>query len=273
MLGARWYDQELGRFISADTIVPEPGNPQALNRYSYVYNSPLKYTDPTGHIAQTEQADAEKILKQLALYGVEIAVDWGQRSFLWMSWWENGLWTLSELNTALTGVQDLANAMGGATAFSKNLGGVKISQKDMSHGGLGEAHRVTLNASGFSTWTVVHELAHAWDAYNGWGLSTAMQSALGAGFKNPLGHFFYPNDPAYWYDPGNGPPPAGIDTNFNEKEDFAETVTAFVYPGSASSNATSRGWPYVDPARGYNFARFADTPRGQFVAALMVSNP
>ena len=37
------------RFISPDTIVPEPGNPQALNRYSYTLNNPLKYTDPTGH--------------------------------------------------------------------------------------------------------------------------------------------------------------------------------------------------------------------------------
>jgi len=47
--GARWYDQALGRFVQADTIVPELRNPQALNRYSYVYNNPLKYVDPSGH--------------------------------------------------------------------------------------------------------------------------------------------------------------------------------------------------------------------------------
>jgi RHS repeat-associated protein len=45
---ARWYDAALGRFIQADSIVPEPGNPQSLNRYSYVLNNPLKYTDPSG---------------------------------------------------------------------------------------------------------------------------------------------------------------------------------------------------------------------------------
>jgi hypothetical protein len=39
----------LGRFLSADTIVPSPGNPQALNRYAYTQNNPLKYTDPSGH--------------------------------------------------------------------------------------------------------------------------------------------------------------------------------------------------------------------------------
>jgi RHS repeat-associated protein len=46
---ARFYDPALGRFVSADTIVPEPANPQSLNRYSYVLNSPLNYRDPSGH--------------------------------------------------------------------------------------------------------------------------------------------------------------------------------------------------------------------------------
>src|SRR4030065_178356 len=47
--GARWYDPVVGRFLQADTIVPSPGNPQSLNRYSYVLNNPLRYKDPSGH--------------------------------------------------------------------------------------------------------------------------------------------------------------------------------------------------------------------------------
>ncbi|MBI5876103.1 MAG: RHS repeat-associated core domain-containing protein [Chloroflexi bacterium] len=47
--GARYYDSALARFVSADTVVPGAGNPQALNRYSYVLGNPLKYTDPSGH--------------------------------------------------------------------------------------------------------------------------------------------------------------------------------------------------------------------------------
>ena len=46
---ARYYDAWLGRFISADTIVPGPFDPQALNRYSYVRNNPVNMTDPSGH--------------------------------------------------------------------------------------------------------------------------------------------------------------------------------------------------------------------------------
>lgn len=49
---ARYYDPVLGRFIQADTIVPEPGNPQALNRYSYAGNRPTVAVDPTGHCPQ-----------------------------------------------------------------------------------------------------------------------------------------------------------------------------------------------------------------------------
>ncbi len=47
--GARYYDTEIGRFISPDTIVQNYSDPQTLNRYSYARNNPLIYTDPTGH--------------------------------------------------------------------------------------------------------------------------------------------------------------------------------------------------------------------------------
>ena len=44
--GGRYYDAEIGRFISADPFVQTPFDPQNLNRYSYVLNSPQNYTDP-----------------------------------------------------------------------------------------------------------------------------------------------------------------------------------------------------------------------------------
>lgn len=48
---ARYYNPVLGRFISPDSIVPEPGNPQSLNRYSYVENNPVNRIDPSGHFS------------------------------------------------------------------------------------------------------------------------------------------------------------------------------------------------------------------------------
>ena len=40
----------LGRFASADTIIPGAGNPQSWDRFAYVNNNPLRYTDPSGHM-------------------------------------------------------------------------------------------------------------------------------------------------------------------------------------------------------------------------------
>jgi RHS repeat-associated protein len=48
-MGARWYNALTGRWISADTLVPNPNNPQDFNRYAYVQNNPVRYVDPTGH--------------------------------------------------------------------------------------------------------------------------------------------------------------------------------------------------------------------------------
>lgn len=45
---ARYYDPKLSIFISPDPIIPDMLNQQALNHYSYVYNNPLVYNDPTG---------------------------------------------------------------------------------------------------------------------------------------------------------------------------------------------------------------------------------
>jgi RHS repeat-associated protein len=51
---ARYYSPYLNRWIQPDTIVPDPANPQSLNRYSYVYNNPVKRTDSTGRCADDD---------------------------------------------------------------------------------------------------------------------------------------------------------------------------------------------------------------------------
>ena len=48
-MNARYYVPEIGRFASADTIIPDQANPQAFNRFSYVRNNPLNLIDPSGH--------------------------------------------------------------------------------------------------------------------------------------------------------------------------------------------------------------------------------
>ena len=47
-MNGRVQDAVIGRFISPDPFVTEPGNTQNFNRYAYVYNNPLSYVDPSG---------------------------------------------------------------------------------------------------------------------------------------------------------------------------------------------------------------------------------
>lgn len=46
--GARLYDPVIARFFSPDPYVQDPFSTQSFNRYSYCWNNPVMYTDPTG---------------------------------------------------------------------------------------------------------------------------------------------------------------------------------------------------------------------------------
>lgn len=46
---ARYYDPSTGRFITPDSIVQDPADPQAYNRYAYARNNPIINRDPSGN--------------------------------------------------------------------------------------------------------------------------------------------------------------------------------------------------------------------------------
>lgn len=49
---ARYYNPEVGRFMSRDTYLGEMGSTLSRNRYAYVMNNPYRYTDPTGNFVE-----------------------------------------------------------------------------------------------------------------------------------------------------------------------------------------------------------------------------
>ncbi len=67
-MNGRVYNPEIGRFLSADPFVQAPTNLQSYNRYSYVLNNPMSYTDPSGYFS------LKKSLKKALSGAVKVAI-------------------------------------------------------------------------------------------------------------------------------------------------------------------------------------------------------
>jgi RHS repeat-associated protein len=59
-MNARYYDPELGRFASPDSIIPDPYHPQSLDHYAYTDNDPANNTDPSGHMKMSVDLKKEQ---------------------------------------------------------------------------------------------------------------------------------------------------------------------------------------------------------------------
>ncbi|APZ47808.1 hypothetical protein BW723_16555 [Polaribacter reichenbachii] len=64
-MNGRMYEAKLGRFLSPDNYIQNPQNTQNYNRYSYVLNNPLKYTDPSGEFIAEIGATLFLVVKAL----------------------------------------------------------------------------------------------------------------------------------------------------------------------------------------------------------------
>lgn len=197
-----------------------------------------------------ERSEAElassKLVQLKAEYQVDVLADWGDGA----SEWKPGSWTITELDRLQNAIALLANIMGGNEKFIRNLGGLTVRKADIgSHGGEALAHRVSLSTKGtFSSWTVVHEFAHAWDANHGWKLSRLLEKYT-KGYTSPIlslvqrlagfsdsGRFSPEKKPGrYGRRPGcnaagyfYGDKPSGSNWRFNRLEDFAESVAMYI---------------------------------------------
>lgn len=64
-MNGRVYDPVIGRFLSADPFIQDPTNTQSLNRYSYVQNNPLSFTDPSGFFLSKWKKKLKKLARAL----------------------------------------------------------------------------------------------------------------------------------------------------------------------------------------------------------------
>jgi len=82
-MNGRVYDPEIGRFLSADPHVQFPDASQSYNRYSYVMNNPLKYTDPSGYFLKKLFKAIKKIFKN-PIFRAVVGLVVGIYAFAWV---------------------------------------------------------------------------------------------------------------------------------------------------------------------------------------------
>jgi hypothetical protein len=99
-MGARWYDPEIGHFISADTVVPKPGNPLTFDRYAYVKNCPLRFIDPSGHCAAESATYSQRIHDALIGQCNEIRTSLEEQYNVRIT----GKWSVWEMKILRTGI-------------------------------------------------------------------------------------------------------------------------------------------------------------------------
>ena len=97
-MNGRVYDQQIGRFISADPFVQDPFDSQSLNRYSYVGNNPLSYTDPSGFFKWTDIFNPSKTPIGKHVLPIIDRYSLGDRILLKNPKWQMGVSAIASLN-------------------------------------------------------------------------------------------------------------------------------------------------------------------------------
>jgi RHS repeat-associated protein len=73
-LRARYYNPVTGRFLTPDSLIPDPLTSMGWNRYLYVNNNPVNYVDPSGHclwdLCILEVAGVSIGVAELGLFGL-----------------------------------------------------------------------------------------------------------------------------------------------------------------------------------------------------------
>ncbi|HNQ67297.1 MAG TPA: RHS repeat-associated core domain-containing protein [Bacteroidales bacterium] len=110
-MNGRLYDPVIARVLSPDNHVQNPYNPQNYNRYSYCYNNPLVYVDPSGEFIFTSLSAV--FCPPLVTFGVMLD------GALWGSTFNLGLQTFNVIRGKQNSINwsQLGGAMAGGAVF------------------------------------------------------------------------------------------------------------------------------------------------------------
>ncbi|MBV7317615.1 RHS repeat-associated core domain-containing protein, partial [Shewanella sp. NIFS-20-20] len=132
-MSGRIYDPTIGRFLQADPHIQDPGNSQSFNRYAYVLNNPMSYTDPSGFFFKKIGESVKKYWRVIAAAVVSYFTA-GAASGWAASW---GFASGTVANGAIAGA--FAGAAGGAVATGSLRGALFGALSGAAFGAIGGA--------------------------------------------------------------------------------------------------------------------------------------
>jgi hypothetical protein len=174
----------IGRFLSADTVLPGAGNSQSYDRYSYVLNNPIRMIDPSGNVPTCSGGGADwyeggnchgvqnnykkkTIIRQLARdYGWSVEGNWSVAQLQLISYTGSVIENRVDTLTGGYGNEWMTEYLGGANFKPRGsvLGSIlgandyTIGNNVNLHNNFGMAGTI-YDLVGHLT----HELGHVWD--------------------------------------------------------------------------------------------------------------
>ncbi len=274
-MNARCFRSYIYRMLTPDSIVPDPSNPQSYNRFSYSYNNPINFSDPSGHepLCNSDGSicsvgEDDFMPTPIVLFGGETGWSNAEKAAVRAGAWKVAQALYEAGNGQFSSPGDaFLSVYGGSVTFYKT--GTSSSQ-----GAMGEAvgsntihvynHSTAITAPTAGGMWAAHELGHAFNAatrqsgeFWGQGYIDLAQQGVWVGEARIAGNLIpesYSNNDnyirtSYGYRDGliteNGGPYQQNNSPFVE-EDFADMFSNWAYNSFASGNEGDARYGFMD---------------------------
>jgi len=216
----------INRFLQPDSIIPNPANPQSLNRFGYVLNNPLRFSDPTGHRNCEEdgfKCENVELVNKIQNKYKNITI---KNIYSW------NLKDLKEIDSGLNMIMGKNGFNGNTNAFGNAFGQVTfnpVPNRSLDIYENGKLVKVNANADyktglinvtpNANDETIVHEMGHILSG------SLKRQNERVSSYREMYSHVF---------DGGQGATAYGQDAG--PVEDFADSFLVVIRDGPYTSN-------------------------------------